>query len=81
MFTLYFGLQNVTMNHLDFQNNASKARFSLQADAGVKARLKGEIASQTSQLYVLNPQGKIVELITYGLAENLRYLPPIQKHY
>jgi len=35
MFTLYFELQNVTMNHLDFQNNASKARFSLQANTGV----------------------------------------------
>jgi len=54
---------------------------SLQADAGLKTRLKGEIAGQTSQLYVLNPQGKIVELITYGVTDNLRHLPPTRKHY
>ena len=53
----------------------------LQADAGLKAHLTGEIPGQTSQIYVLNPDGKIVERITYGLAENLRYLPPQRKRF
>lgn len=64
-----------------FEVSLSLDGSPLQADAGLKARLTGEIASQTSQVYVLNSDGKIVERITYGLAENLRYFPPQRKRF
>jgi hypothetical protein len=47
-----------------------------QADAGLAGSLEVDIPSQTSQLYVLNPRGKVMEKITYGLYHNLRQLPP-----
>jgi hypothetical protein len=54
---------------------------AFQADAGLKKSLEIRIPAQTSQLYVLNAQGKLREKITYGLPQNLRNLPPQMEHY
>lgn len=52
-----------------------------QMDAGLKGSLEVSVPSQTTRLYVLNTRGKLVERITYGLAHNLRNLPPEVEHY
>ena len=53
----------------------------MQADAGLKTNLEITISSQTSQVYVLNAKGKLLEKITYGLAQNLRNLPPQRERF
>ena len=53
----------------------------MRADAGLKTNLEVTIPSQTSQLYVMNANGKLLEKITYGLAQNLRNLPPQSERY
>ncbi len=59
-----------------FKLSLNLADSLLSADVGLKTSLEGKIPSQTSQLYVLNAKGKLIEKITYGIKENLRNLPP-----
>jgi len=64
-----------------FQLSLSLDDSAFQVDAGLKTSLEVKIPSQTSQLYVLNAQGKLLEKITYGIQENLRNLPPRKIRY
>jgi hypothetical protein len=64
-----------------FKVNLDMEDAPLQADAGVKKSLEVKIASQTSQLYVLDASGNLREKITYGIAQNLRNLPPLTERF
>jgi len=48
----------------------------LQANAGVEKVISGTIPNQTTMLYVLSKSGEIIRQYTYGLKQNLKYLPP-----
>lgn len=65
----------------DFSLNLDFGDSPLQAAAGLKKSLEGKIASQTSQLYVLDAKGKLREKITYGIQQNLRNLPPLEERF
>jgi len=54
---------------------------ALSADAGLKKSLEVKIPSQTSQVYVLDAKGRVIEKITYGIQHNLRNLPPQTERY
>jgi hypothetical protein len=54
---------------------------ALSADAGLKQSVEVKIPSQTSQVYVLDARGRLVEKITYGIQQNLRNLPPQTERY
>ena len=60
----------------DFQLSLSLDGSSFQADAGSTQKLAIKIPSQTSQLYVMDAKGRLLERITYGIQQNLRHLPP-----
>lgn len=49
---------------------------ALVAGAGLKRTLAITLPAQTSQLLVLDADGKLRERITYGIIHNLRNLPP-----
>jgi hypothetical protein len=53
----------------------------VRADAGLPQSLEIKIPQQTTQVYVLNVHGKLIEKITYGVAHNLRNLPPEVERY
>jgi hypothetical protein len=55
---------------------SSSAPLVLKADAGLKVSLKGTLPPQTTQLFVFDAKGRLLEKTTYGVGENLRNLPP-----
>lgn len=55
---------------------ATTKALAVKMDAGLKAKLQGTIPAQTTQVFVFDAQGKLVEKATYGLAQNLRNQPP-----
>jgi hypothetical protein len=48
----------------------------MRADVGVEKVISGTIQNQTTMLYVLSKSGEILKQYTYGLKQNLKYLPP-----
>ena len=47
-----------------------------QADAGLPGVVSLKIPAECTRLYVLDGAGRLLRIITYGVSENLRQLPP-----
>jgi hypothetical protein len=66
---------------MDFDIFLNKSGFSkkplkILADAGIDKTISGSIPNQTTILFVLSKTGDILRQYTYGLKQNLNYLPP-----
>ncbi len=61
-----------------FLNNTvkSKKKLVINADAALDQKISGLINNQTSILFVFDAAGRLQKKITYGLAQNLNFLPP-----
>ena len=68
-------------NDYDFDLILNKEKFSrksltVRADLGLDTMISGTIPNQTTLMYVLSKSGEIKKQYTYGLAHNLKHLPP-----
>ncbi len=52
-----------------------------QADANLPAAVTVKIPAQCTRLYLLDGSGRVLRTITYGLAQNLRNLPPQEQQF
>lgn len=54
---------------------------SWQADAGLPGALTVKIPAQCTRLCLLDGSGRLRRIITYGISENLRHLPPRHEQF
>jgi endoglucanase len=65
---------------LNKEDNSNKPLI-IRANLGLDKVIKGTIQNQTTLMYVLNKNGGLVKTLTYGLQQNLKYLPPQEVFY
>ncbi len=65
---------------LNGEQEPTKA-LNIFADASIDASISGSILNQTTLLYVLNSDGSVIKTFTYGLEQNMAYLPPKEQYF
>jgi hypothetical protein len=71
-------------NNFDFDLMLSKDKFSrkglaVRVEMGLDKIITGNIPNQTTMLFVLSKTGEVKKQYTYGVAHNLKNLPPEEK--
>lgn len=50
--------------------------LSIRADVGIDKVISGKVPNQTTMMFVLSKSGEVKRQYTYGITQNLKYLPP-----